>query len=470
MSADGPPRGARARASGSAEGAGDGRILPGLGAVLAGNAAAAAIGFAQSVVVVRALGVSDYGVYGVLASIAGIAANALDLRLGDAAMRRFYVSDGRADDAARDPLALLLAGALAQAALGAALGIAIVAATFAVLPAFPEARIASVAVVAFAASEAFAYTGRFLLFSLRLAERPKALAVSEVLVVALRAAIVSAAVLLRPSLGGLIAGLALSGPACLLLAAGAFARLWIVDSGLRTRWAAVRRELRLLRARRRELFALGTMNYQNLLHRGADVLALGLVAGEREAGLYKLARSVTDAVYVLYDAAAKVFQPLVLQLAAEGAAPRVRRFAGRAAALAAAGVALLLAVEALALEPLVRAFFGESFVAATGAIRLLTVPAFFVFGLHLWTWPLLVGAGEVRTYAATALVAVVAVQYGVGLAGLVFFPGAGATWFAFSFLAADVCLWAAFGPRAAALLRTKAEPEAPRLCAAGGDS
>jgi O-antigen/teichoic acid export membrane protein len=458
-----------ARGSTSAGGPGGTGAAHGLGTVLVGNVAAAAIGFAQSVVVVRALGVAEYGVYGILAAVAAVATNALDLRLGDATMRRFFGSAPQARDAARDPLALLLAGAIAQAIVGTAIAIVTVASALVVFRGVPEAGLAIGPIAAFAASEAFAYTGRFVLFSLRFARRPGSLAVSEVLVVSLRSAIVAAAVIRRPSIEGLILGLAVSGPACLLLAAAAFARLWVLESGLRTRASAVARELRLLVARRRELLALGTINHQNLLHRGADVLVLGLLAGEREAGLYKLARSATDAVYILYDAAAKVLQPLFMELVAVGDLARVRRFAWRATALSAAGVGLLLALEAWALEPVVRAVFGESFVPACGAILLLTAPAFFVFGCHLWAWPLLVGAGEVRAYAATALVAVVAAQYGVGIAGLLLFPS-GATWFAFAFLAADVLLWAAFWPRAARLLREDAEPQAPRLCAAGGDS
>jgi O-antigen/teichoic acid export membrane protein len=459
-------RGAEGEAGSGGTFASDG-IAHGLATLLLGNAVAAAIGFAQSLVVVRALGVADYGVYGILGSAAAICTNAVDPRLGDATMRRFYGA-GASTSRAGDSLALLLAGAIAQAILAVVLGVAIVAAALAVRAALPGTGLATSAIVAFAASEALTYAGRFLMFSLRFAQRPAYLAACEVVVVAARAAVVTAAVLVWPSLEGLMAGLAGGALASLGLAAVAFVRLW-VGAGPRTTSAAVRREIRGFYGRRRELFALGTTNYQNLLHRGADVLVLGVLAGEREAGLYKLARSATDALYVLYDAAAKVLQPLFMQLLAEGAVDRLRRFARRAAGSAAVGVATLLAVEAMLLEPLVRAVFGESFVAASSAIAFLTASAFFVFGLQLWAWPLVVSAGEARAYAATAFVAVAVGQYGVGLAGLLLSPGAGATWFAFSFLAADVLLWTAFGPHVATLLRG-AEMERLPVRAAGASS
>lgn len=438
-------------------------IGAGLATALVGNALAAGLGFAQSVVVVRALGVAEYGLYGILGSVAAICANAVDLRLGDATMRRFFAVSvpGRtagglaatSEPRGPDPLAALLAGAIAQSLLGAVLAVATVAAALALVGLFSSARLSLTTLVAFALSEALAYGGRYVLFTIRFAREPRTLAACEVSAAALRALLVVATLLVWPSIEGLVAGLVLAGLAAAALNAAVFAQVWLVRRGLRTTVRSVRGELRSLFDRRRELAALNAINLQNLLHRGADVLVVGLLAGEREAGLYKLARSLSDALYVAYDAAAKTLQPLVLQLRAAEDGVRLRELVRRMLQVAGLGTCALLVLELLWLRDLVAWLFGAGFVAAVPAIVLLTVPAFFVFGLFLWAWPLVIHAGEVRRYAAVGFAAVLLGQYGLGVGGAMLGFGGGATWLAAGYLTSELLLWAAFGPRAASLLR-----------------
>jgi O-antigen/teichoic acid export membrane protein len=416
--------------------------------VVAGNVVAALFGLAQGLVVVRALGVADYGAYGMLAAIAAICANALDLRLGDATTRWFYARRGDGNG-----LAILLAGALGQGLVALVLGLATLAATFALLSRLGADDLPASAVVAFTAGEVLTYAARFLIFSLRLSGRTGDLVRCEVSVAALRSAIVCAVVLLHPSLAGLAAGLALAGAATLVVAAVAFVHAWVVVGCLRTSLAALRLEMKGLLDRRRELVSLNTTNYQNLLHRGADVLVLGLLAGEREAGLYKLARSLTDNLYVLYDAAAKTYQPRLVELFSARRVDELSTFAARTIRVTALAVAVLLAAEAMLLEPLLVALFGPAFAPARVPILLLSAATFFVFGFYLWAWPLIVAERRVAMYAVTALLAVVLGQYVLGIAGALAGIESLASWFAFTYLASYVLLWAAFGPTAAALLR-----------------
>jgi O-antigen/teichoic acid export membrane protein len=444
---------------------GEGEAAAGIGAgvavVLAGNATAAALGFVQSIVVVRALGVVDYGLYGILASAAAICSNLFDFRLGDATMRRFFASPAKGGEGS-DPLAAILAGAIAQVALAILLAGAIAVACLAVLPAFPGLALGLSAILAFAASEAVASLVRYLLFTLRLARRPRELARWEVRAVAARAVAIVAAVVFRPSISGLVAGLLLGNLFGLTIAAAGFRRLWVREERLRTTPAALRHELGALAARRRELFALNAINYQNLFHRGADVLSVGLLVGPSEAGLYKLARAATDALYVFYDAAAKTLQPVFMQALAAGAAERMASFARRAVVLSALAVALVIALELMLLPLVLRTVLGESFGAALPAIAWLTVPVFFAFGLQLWAWPLVVTKGEVRAYAASAFAAVMLGQYALGLGGFLLGLGGSASWFAFVYATSEALLWASFGPRAARLLAADdAETVAP---------
>ncbi|MEO1996733.1 MAG: oligosaccharide flippase family protein, partial [Planctomycetaceae bacterium] len=57
------------------------------------------------------------------------------------------------------------------------------------------------------------------------------------------------------------------------------------------------------------LFFCNLLGYGKMLHRGFDVLLVGLFAGDRLTGIYRLARSLTDGVGFLSDALNQVYWP-----------------------------------------------------------------------------------------------------------------------------------------------------------------
>ncbi len=432
----------------------------------ASTAAGGAIGFARSVVVVRALGVADYGVFGVLAATSAICANAVDLRLSDLTTRLYY-EPLPVEERSAWRGGLLVAAFCVQAALALLLFGLIVAALPLILRFFPGASVPLAALLLFAAGESAHYASKILLFTLRFSERFGALAAIQLVATAIRAAIVVAAVGIRPDLGGLAAGLALAGvgvAAFLGVTALSFwGRLGLTASG-----ADVRRALRAILASWRSLVAFNALNYQNLLHRAADVLVVGLVGGERAAGLYKLARTATDALYVVYDVAGKVLQPALMRLLQEGRRRRFRAAALRVTALAGGGVAVLVVGEVLALDHMLRWVYGPAFAGAWASIVWLTLPLFFVAGVQVWAWPWILHRGGVTAFVGTAVAAVALGQYGLGLGGYLLDPAGRVAWFAAGYAAVYPLLYAGLWRRLSPALAEglTAEARAPLAGAA----
>ena len=432
-----------------------------LAVVSASGLAAAAVGAAQSVLVVRSLGVEGFGAFGILVSVSAVCTNLLDPRLGDVTLRLFFRSPG--EDAAERG-GILVAGWLAQIAVAAVLFLAVCMALPLVLRLFPDRRLPAGLVVLFAAGEALTYAGQYLAFTIRLAERFAFLAWTQLAVAVVRTLAVAAAVLTTPTLAGLVAGTFVAGLATFALLLAASARLWIGRLGMRVTRAEAAAALGTIGADWRSLLAFNAMNYQNLLHRAGDVLMVGVLADERGAGLYKLARTTTDALYLAYDAANKVYQPVLMRLLGTGARAAFRRLATTIVTVAAGVVGAGLVAEWLVLDPLVALVFGAPFVAAAPSIVLLTVPLFFVGGLYLWVWPLVLHAGEVRAYAVLSFVAVALCQYGVGPAAFWWTGGSSVAWLALGYLLSYVVLYAALIPR---LLRRHADALPAALARAG---
>ena len=78
------------------------------------------------------------------------------------------------------------------------------------------------------------------------------------------------------------------------------------------------------------LFYGNLLGYAKLLQRSADVLLVAYVAGDRETGLYKLARQIVDGgIAVVQDALYQVYFPDFLDLLTRRAATAYRALARR---------------------------------------------------------------------------------------------------------------------------------------------
>jgi O-antigen/teichoic acid export membrane protein len=419
----------------------------GLSVLAVANVTAAAIGFAQSLVVVRTLDLAGYGVLAIMASIVAVAVNLLDVRISDLASRLYYRSPEVGSGAVTSRQEVI-AGALAvQGIVGIAISALSGAALLVFLALGHAGSPAAAALLLYACGEGLLLPlANLLTLAQRLRERFGVMAGAQVVNAALRAAIVLGALALRPDVTGAAYGSAAAAAASLLLHLGVTLWLWAGDGSLR----GIRPRVALATywRERRTLLALGLVNYQNLLHRAADALVVGSVAGASAAGLYRFARNCTDALYVvLFEASNKVYQPLLLRLLAAEQAAEFRRNAGVLVRAAAVLVVAGLAFEAVALDGLVAWTVGPRFLPATAAIMLLTAPVFFVLGLGLWIWPVLVHQQRVESFVGCSFVAVLVGQYAVPLLGIQLAGGSAVTWFALGYLLYYVILYAALLPR-----------------------
>jgi O-antigen/teichoic acid export membrane protein len=403
---------------------------------------------AQSLVVVRSLGVAAYGLVGLMGGLQAVAANALDVRLADACSRLYFAAtdDERGEDVAR--LEPLIGAVLVQCGLSAVVSLATLALLVWCLPFFSMEALPTVVLVVYAASEGFVVpVANLLAFSQRFSGRFVTLAACDVANAAARFVVIVTLVRLRPTATGLVYATGAAGLVTLTLFSARFAWLWLRPLAHQAHRPGPKASLRLYWDERKLLGAFSLTSYQNLLHRAADVLFVGAFSGETGAGLYKFARACTDTLYVFYDAGNKVLQPKLLRLLADGDLRQYRRMACAVVQRCALAVAALVLVEALLLDDVLTWTVGARFVAASSAVMILTVPLFFVFGLSLWTWPILLHRGEMRSFLLASFPAVLVGQYLVPAAAVLFAGRVDVAWFAAGYLLYYVLLYARLLPR-----------------------
>ena len=172
--------------------------------------------------------------------------------------------------------------------------------------------------------------------------------------------------------------------------------------------------------------------YSKMLHRGSDILLVGYFADDRITGLYKVARSFTDTIYVLFDALNQVYFPRFMQMLS---AQDFLAYRGKVrSVIINSGLLVLglLGLEALGLSAAVKLILSTKFEGAEGAILILTIPVFFVLGFHLWYWPIFVHTGKLQIFTLFSIMAS-GVQYLTAILAFHFF-GADPIWAAAGYL------------------------------------
>jgi O-antigen/teichoic acid export membrane protein len=265
--------------------------------------------------------------------------------------------------------------------------------------------------IAFAAAEAFSSLGGPFEFLQRFARRPMAMASVQVIASVVRASIICVAVLHDGSLQTY---------AYAVLTASALSAsinaMFLLALALRyTSWASIfQTDLSYIPRFAKEVRFLVIANlsgYGKLFHRTFDVLLVGYVCSDRETGLYKFARSLTDALYIVYDATNKAFQADMFAWLARAAADAYRTFALRLALIASGATALVLGGAYYLLPSLLEVIVGDAYLQAINAILWLCIPVFFIFGIQLWMWPILVVNNRLAVYAGLHVASVAIFQY-----------------------------------------------------------
>jgi O-antigen/teichoic acid export membrane protein len=399
------------------------------------NLACAAIGAAQGLAVVRLLGPEGFGAAAVLVSLTAVATNLIDVRLTDLVSNLYY-SPAASDDTR--------GAAYRASALRLGVGLYAVSAPLIMLASAALLLIGArhLSTTTFltqwfwlaAAAQGISYFGSFFVFIQRFATSARRMATLQIASALLNAGAMVACVTVHPTIGGYVTGLLLSSIAI----AGVNTVLTIRTIG--------RAGIPLLQRRlqsdvvidRKVVFqfiaAGNVLGYVKLLHRSADVLLVAFFCSDRDTGIYKLARSMTDGLYAISEAIGRIYQPRLLTLLRDGAHSEYRQLARSMTAMAAAITVVALA-GVLVVVPRMALILGwRDMPGLTLATAVLTLPFFFVAGLQAWIWPAFVSLGRLGRCTLWGVVAVVIGQYTVGPL-LVYSTGsANPAWFSVGYL------------------------------------
>jgi O-antigen/teichoic acid export membrane protein len=377
--------------------------------------AAAAIGAAQAIVVANLLGPEAYGIIAVLTALNAAVLNFLDVRLGDLAAKLYYdvagIEAGERSLFRASVLHLCVAGSAGISVVLLVIGTAVsflLAHVFLSAPVRPVWMVEQAAIVALTNwTGTFVYlqrlSGRFhLIGTIRIVTQ--AVATSVLLIVLVQGRTLSA------YYQGSLSAAAVQAVAAL----GASWYIWRRLEGVPLRWNTPARAWSAYAGHVGFVFFGNLLGYAKMFHRAMDTLLIAAISNDATVGLYKFARSVTDNLYILYDAANQVYTPRFLELLGERRHDEYRSEARRLTVAAAMLTAAVIVLELAVGRPVLHALVGGRYDGAFAAIVWLTVPFFLATGLQLWMWPIFVSGNRLRAYAFISYAAV-AVQYGVAV-------------------------------------------------------
>jgi O-antigen/teichoic acid export membrane protein len=348
-------------------------------------------------------------------ALTSVATNLIDVRLTDLVSNLYY-SPNASDDAG---------GATHRAAV-LRLGIGLYAVS-ALLIALASAALLLVAArrlsaTAFltqwfwlaALAQGVSYFGSFFVFVQRFVASARRMAALQVASALINAGAMVALVALHRTIGGYVTGLLISAVAIAVVNAALTVRS-IVRAGIPLRASGRSAGVVLDRKVVFQFIAAGNvLGYVKLLHRSADVLLVAFFCSDRDTGVYKLARSMTDALYAISEAIGRIYQPRLLTLLRDGAHAEYRRLA-RSMTTTAAAVTVVALAGVLVVVPRMAVILGwREMPGLTLATAILTLPFFFVAGLQAWIWPAFVSMGRLGRCTLWGVVAVLVGQYTIG--------------------------------------------------------
>jgi O-antigen/teichoic acid export membrane protein len=402
--------------------------------LIGANVVSAAVGALQGVLVLRILGTELFGAAAVLIALTSIAANFVDVRLHDLISKLYYDERAACPEtglayrarALRLVLGLYAAGACIIAAAGSAL-------LWLLADRLTDVELSMSSLVLAAAAQGITYLGSFFIFVQRFELSPRRMAVAQLASAAVNAIAMVGLVSWRPTLGGYATGLALSAAGVAVLngwqAVAMLRRCGVALAG-RVHSAAPALDYR---AMLRFIAAGNFLGYVKLLHRAADVAVVAVFCGDADTAIYKLARSMTDALQAISEAIGRIYQPRLLVLLQRNEHVEYRAIARWLVAAAGAVTAVAIAAELIVL-PTAAPWLGVGNPHVfTVAVAILTVAFFLGAGVQSWISPLFIFSARLGRYAGWALLGVAA-QHTIG-PGLVYLTGRPSpTWFAVGYV------------------------------------
>lgn len=398
------------------------------------NVACAAIGASQGLLVLRLLGPESYGAAAVLVALTAVATNLVDVRLTDLISKLYY--DEGASFAANGTQ---YRTSVLRLGFGLyLLGAALITAVSLGLMVLGARRLTGIELTTSwlwmaAAAQGVSYLGSFFIFIQRFIALPRRMAVLQLASAVINAAAMVAFVSADRSVGGYAAGLMVSAAGIATL--NAWQALAILGREGIALFGRQRAAVPVIDRRTilRFVAAGNVLGYVKLLHRAADVLLVAALCGDRETGVYKLARVMTDSLYAVSEAIGRVYQPRLLSLLQ---ARDHGEYAAVARSITTTAAALTVAAlgAAIVLLPRLAPFLGADGRDLTLSVAILTLAFFFVAGLQSWIWPAFVFFGRLGRCTLWGAVAVLGGQYTLGPA-LVYLTGhASPAWFSLGYL------------------------------------
>jgi O-antigen/teichoic acid export membrane protein len=392
------------------------------------NILCAVLGLGQGIYVAGTIGAQDLAVVGVLVSSFSVVANFVDIRPIDLASKLFYEYEDPSFRAGVLRACIAINGLIAAATLILGTIVALFLARGVI-----ERPVAGLVVGGQALVSSSAFLSGTPAALLRLTDRLALIAVWKIGAQLLTASCVTTAVWITGSLEGYYVGAAIAAALLVPISLVSSARAWRrIGVELRDRssagvvWARYRSEGRFL-------FGSSALGYSKMLHRGGDVIAMAAVSNDTVTGVYRLARSLTDGLYLIYEALYQVYFPRLLSLLARQEFAEYRREARRLVAGSVLFTAIAATGAAVVMPVLERHALSSSYPGLTMPVIILTLPFAAVVGLHLWLWAALVHLSRLGLLVGAAVIAA-----GLQLAGLVLLSrvfGDSALWGALTYLA-----------------------------------
>jgi O-antigen/teichoic acid export membrane protein len=405
------------------------------------NILCAGIGMLVAIWVARALGPEQFGILAIISGIIVVTANFVDVRLVDLVSKLYYRNDLTAGENILEYRASVIqVGILIYGLISLVLFLLGFMLTYFLVNYFTPSTVQVAWMFGLSLAEALRYFASPFAYLQRFSEKFFLMGTFQLVNSILGAVVLSGSLFVSPSLTGYTRGVILVAILSTVLTVCFSVYLWVKHDRfpILNRWSlqAAPDYIKNLRF----LVMTNVLGYTKMLHRAADVLLVGYFCNDRQTGLYKLARSLSDVFYVLFDAMNKVYQPTFLGLLSRKELEEYRQTASKVIVNAGWFTITAVIAEILILRWLLQLAFGDLYTGAESSIIVLTVPFFFVAGMYMWIWPVLVHTGRLGTYTLYSLVAIVIGQYGLGVF-LFWTMGENIVWFAVGYLVSYVILF-----------------------------
>jgi O-antigen/teichoic acid export membrane protein len=393
----------------------------------------AGLGALVSIINARLLGPEALGLIGIMSGISATVGNFIDVRLMDVVGKLYYAPTLPAGDEGNQyRFSVLVIYILGMGMLGTLIwGISLLAGIL-TIGYFTQTPVKSSWLVVSTYYFAMNYWVGSFSYQQRFSERFYLIGTWRVVSYMITQALFLLILLSRPTLDGYFMGVLISATLNGLMTIGLSVFIWKRYQGFDLSTKRIFRAFRDYRSQVRLILWGNLFGYSKMLHRGSDILLVGYFADDRITGLYKVARSFTDTIYVLFDALNQVYFPRFMQMLSAGDFPAFRSKVRSLITNSGLLVLGLLGLEALGLSTAIKLILSTKYEGTEGAILVLTIPVFFVLGFHLWYWPIFVHAGKLQLFTLFSLVAS-GVQYLIAILAFYSF-GADPIWAAAGYL------------------------------------